>query len=121
LRENLVLQEFHVVYPQPETISHYQKKGKLPDGAILIKELLNAETMPMITGPTVGHATMLKGWFVLVMDTKGRFQASSLRGGWLGVVSVYRRRSEAHRIQGLQDRLHSLSHAVPETSTPKYS
>ncbi|MEX2493301.1 MAG: cytochrome P460 family protein [Nitrospirales bacterium] len=77
------LQEYHVVYTQPETIDYYQKKGKFPDGAVLVKELLNAETMAMTTGPAVGHATTLKGWFVLVRDTKGRFRASSLWGdGW---------------------------------------
>ena len=77
------LQEYHVVYTQPETITYYQKKGKFPDGAILVKELLNAETMAMTTGPAVGHGTRVKGWFVLVRDTKGRFKASSLWGdGW---------------------------------------
>ncbi|MDA0738976.1 MAG: cytochrome P460 family protein [Nitrospirae bacterium] len=77
------LQEYHVVYTHPETIKYYQKKGKFPDGAVLVKELLNTETMAMTTGPAVGHATTVKGWFVLVRDTKGRFQASSLWGdGW---------------------------------------
>ncbi|MDH5562830.1 MAG: cytochrome P460 family protein [Nitrospirota bacterium] len=77
------LQEYHIVYTQPETITYYQKKGKFPDGAILVKELLNAETMAMTTGPAVGHGTTVKGWFVLVRDTKGRFKASSLWGdGW---------------------------------------
>jgi hypothetical protein len=77
------LQEYHVVYTQPETIKYYQKKGKFPDGAVLVKELLNVETMTMTTGQAVGHATTIKGWFVLIRDTKGRFRASSLSGdGW---------------------------------------
>lgn len=77
------LQEYHVVYTQPETIKYYQAKGRFPDGAVLVKELLHAETMPMTTGPAVGHATTIKGWFVLVRDTQGRFQSSSLWGdGW---------------------------------------
>jgi len=77
------VQEYHVVYTQPETIAYYQKKGRFPDGAVLVKELLNAETMAMTTGPAVGHGTSLKGLFVLVRDTKGRFKASSLWGdGW---------------------------------------
>lgn len=77
------LQEYHVVYTQPETIKYYQKNRRFPDGAVLVKELLNAETMSMTTGPAVGHATTVKGWFVLVRDTKGRFTQSSLWGdGW---------------------------------------
>lgn len=77
------LQEYHVVYTQPETIRYYRRKGRFPDGAVLVKELLKAETMAMTTGPAVGHATTITGWFVLVRDTKGRFKASSLWGnGW---------------------------------------
>lgn len=77
------IQEFHVVYTQPETINYYKAKGRFPDGAVLVKELLNTETMPMTTGPAVGHGTTIKGWFVLVRDTKGRFPSSALWGdGW---------------------------------------
>ena len=77
------LQEYHVVYTQPETIKYYKKKGRFPDGAVLVKELLNAETMSMTTGPAVGHGTTTIGWFVLVRDTKGRFKNNSLWGdGW---------------------------------------
>ncbi len=75
--------EYHVVYTQPETIDYYQKHGRYPDGAVLVKELLHAETMQMTTGPAVSHATTLKGWFVLVRDTKGRYKNSKLWGdGW---------------------------------------
>ena len=75
--------EYHVVYTQPETIDYYRKYGGFPDGAVLVKELLHAETMPMTTGPAVSHATKLKGWFVLVRDTEGRFKDSKLWGnGW---------------------------------------
>jgi len=77
------IHEYHVVYTQPETIEYYQKKRRFPDGAVLVKELLHAESMSMTTGPVVGHATTLKGFFVLVRDTKGRFKNSSLWGdGW---------------------------------------
>ena len=77
------IHEYHVVYTQPETIKYYQKKRRFPDGAVLVKELLHAETRSMTTGPAVGHATTLKGFFVLVRDTKGRFKSSSLWGdGW---------------------------------------
>jgi hypothetical protein len=77
------IHEYHVVYTQPTTIAYYKKRGRFPDGAVLVKELLHAETMSMTTGPAVGHATTLKGYFVLVRDTKGRFTSSPLWGdGW---------------------------------------
>ena len=77
------IHEYHVVYTQPETIKYYQKKRRFPDGAVLVKELLHAETMSMTTGPAVGHATTIKAFFVLVRDTKGRFKSSPLWGdGW---------------------------------------
>ncbi|MGV7222332.1 MAG: cytochrome P460 family protein [Nitrospinales bacterium] len=75
--------EYHVVYTQPETIDYYQKHRAFPDGTVLVKELLHAETMQMTTGPAVSHATKIKGWFVLVRDTQGRFKDSKLWGdGW---------------------------------------
>ena len=75
--------EYHVVYTQPETIAYYRKHRRFPDGAVLVKELLNAKTMAMTTGPAVGHGTTIKGWFVLVRDTKGRYKESDLWGdGW---------------------------------------
>jgi hypothetical protein len=75
--------EYHIVYTQPETIVYYRKHGKYPDGAILVKELLNTKTMQMTTGLAVSHATEIKGWFVLVRDTQNRFKESSLWGdGW---------------------------------------
>jgi len=75
--------EYHVVYTPPETIDYYREYGRFPDGAVLVKELLHTETMPMTTGSAVSHATTVKGWFVLVRDTKDRFKDSSLWGdGW---------------------------------------
>lgn len=75
--------EYHVVYTQPETLRYYKKHRRFPDGAVLVKELLRAETMPMTTGPAVGHATTITGWFILVRDTKGRYKNSPLWGdGW---------------------------------------
>ena len=74
--------EYHVV-TQPETIAYYRTHRRFPDGAVLVKELLNAETMAMTTGPAVGHGTTIKGWFVLIRDTMGRYKESSLWGdGW---------------------------------------
>lgn len=53
--------EYHVVYTQPETIICYRKHGRFSDGAVLVKELLNAKTMTMTTGAAVGHGTTIKG------------------------------------------------------------
>jgi hypothetical protein len=75
--------EYHVVYTQPETIAYYRTHRRFPDGAVLVKELFNAETLAMTTGPAVGHGTTIKGWFVLIRDTKGRYKESPLWGdGW---------------------------------------
>jgi hypothetical protein len=77
------IHEYHVVYTQPETLAYYQQHRRFPDGAVLVKELSNAKTMAMTTGPAVGHGTTIKGWFVLVRDTEGRFKDSRLWGdGW---------------------------------------
>lgn len=72
----------HNVYTQQATIDHFRETGSFPDGAVIIKELLTAATTTMTTG-TVSRGTKVEGWFVMVKDTKGRFQASPLWGdGW---------------------------------------
>jgi Cytochrome P460 len=63
--------ELHVVYASPGTITAYRKDGRFPDGAILVKEVYRAATKPMTTG-RVSHADSLRGWFVMVRDSKGR-------------------------------------------------
>jgi hypothetical protein len=75
--------EYHVVHTQIGTLRHYRKTGQFPDGAVLVKELLHATSAAMTTGPSVGHATTTKGWFVMVRDTEGRHPDSPLWGdGW---------------------------------------
>ncbi|MGI9294820.1 MAG: cytochrome P460 family protein [Pseudomonadales bacterium] len=72
----------HNVYTQRATIDHFRKTGKFPDGAVIVKELLKAVTASMTTG-TVSRGTEVEGWFVMVKDTKGRFQSNPLWGdGW---------------------------------------
>ena len=89
--------EYHVVYTQPETIAYYRTHRRFPDGAVLVKELLNAETMAMTTVPAVGHGTTIKGWFVLIRDTKGRYKESSLWGdGW--AWSLFNADDPAHTV-----------------------
>jgi hypothetical protein len=74
--------ELHVVYASPGTITAYRENGRFPDGAVLVKEVFQAATGKMKTG-TVSHAEMLKGWFVMVKDSKGRYAGNKLWGdGW---------------------------------------
>lgn len=72
----------HNVYTQPETIDHFRKTGKFPDGAVLVKELLATNTGPMTTG-TVSWGTRVEGWFVMIKDNRNRFADNPLWGdGW---------------------------------------
>src|SRR5262249_30672807 len=63
--------QLDVVYASPGTIAAYRKDGRFPDGAVLVKEVFKAATGQMTTG-TVSHAETLKGWFVMMKDSKGR-------------------------------------------------
>ncbi len=69
----------HNVYMQPKAIAAYRKTGKFPDGAVLVKELLNAKTGPMTTG-TISWGHEIEGWFIMVKDTKSRFPGNKLWG-----------------------------------------
>lgn len=74
--------EIHIVYASPGTVTSYQKDGHFPDGAVLVKEVFEAATQPMTTG-TVSHAQTLKGWFVMVKDSKNSHPDNKLWGsGW---------------------------------------
>jgi len=74
--------EMHDVYASPGTIDVFRRTGRFPDGAVLVKEVRETETKPMTTG-TVSHATKLKGWFVMVKDSKGAHPGNPLWGdGW---------------------------------------
>ena len=58
------------------------KMGSFPDGSILVKEVFEATTAPMKTG-TVSRAQTLKGWFVMVRDSKNSHPGNKLWGdGW---------------------------------------
>jgi hypothetical protein len=64
--------ELHVVYASPGTITAFRKDGHFPDGTVLLKEVHRAATGQMTTG-TVSHADSLRGWFVMVKDSSGRY------------------------------------------------
>ena len=72
----------HNVYTQPGVAEYFRENGSFPDGAVLVKELLRAETTQMTTG-TVSRGVEVEGWFVMVKDTKERFKSNPLWGdGW---------------------------------------
>lgn len=72
----------HVVYASPGTIDAYRKDGHFADGSVLVKEVFGAVTNPMTTG-AVSRAETLKGWFVMVRDSKNSHPNNSLWGdGW---------------------------------------
>jgi Cytochrome P460 len=74
--------EIHVVYASPGTIAAYRKDGWFPDGSVLVKEVSEATTGAMTTGD-VSHAKILKGWFVMMKDSKNSHPDNKLWGdGW---------------------------------------
>ena len=75
---------FHDVYTEKSTVEAYRKTGEFPDGATLVKELRASKSGDYTTGSGVNHSTgELKQWFVMIKDSKGRFNDNSLWGdGW---------------------------------------
>jgi hypothetical protein len=74
--------ELHIVYATPGTAAAYRTSGHFPDGTVLIKEVYETATAPMTTG-TVSHAQTLKGWFVMVKDSRNSHPGNLLWGdGW---------------------------------------
>ena len=57
----------HNVYTQRKAVDYFRNNGSFPDGAVLIKELLKAETGPMTTG-TVSRGT--QGTLTTMGDTR---------------------------------------------------
>ena len=74
--------EMHEVYASPGAIDAYRGGGHFPDGTVLVKEVFGTATTGMTTG-TVSHATKLKGWFVMVRDSRNTRPGNPLWGdGW---------------------------------------
>jgi hypothetical protein len=72
----------HNVYTQRGVVEAFRRNGKFPDGAVIVKELLKADTTSMTTG-TVSRGIEVEGWFVMIKDTAGRFSSNPLWGdGW---------------------------------------
>src|SRR5262245_36194479 len=75
-------QGLHNVYATPGAIAAYHQSGHFPHGTVLSKEVYAPATAWMTTG-TVSHAETLKGWFVMVKDTKNGHPGNPLWGdGW---------------------------------------
>jgi len=74
--------EVHNVYASPGAIAGYHTSRRFPDETVLVKEVYETSTAPMTTG-TVSHARTLKGWFVMVKDSKNSHPGNLLWGdGW---------------------------------------
>jgi hypothetical protein len=74
--------ELHVVLASPGSIEGYRKDGRFADGTVLVKEVFETATKEMTTG-TVSHSNKLKGWFIMVKDSAGRYPGNALWGdGW---------------------------------------
>jgi Cytochrome P460 len=71
--------ELHTVYANPGTIAAYHTSGHFPDGTVLIKEVYETSPAPMTTG-TLSHAQTLKGWFVMVKDSRNSHPGNVLWG-----------------------------------------
>lgn len=75
---------FHDVYTEKESVEAYRQTGEFPDGATLVKELRASQEGDFTTGQGVSYATSgIKQWFVMVKDSKNRFDDNPLWGeGW---------------------------------------
>ena len=72
----------HTVYTQPGSIEQFRTHGVFPDGAVLVKEVREAETAPMTTGKVARSGEMIQ-WFVMIKDGRDRYMGNPLWGkGW---------------------------------------
>jgi hypothetical protein len=74
--------ELHNVYTREEDVAAFQRDGKFPDGAVIVKEVYATEMEVLTTGDS-SWATDTKVWFVMIKDSVGRFKENKLWGeGW---------------------------------------
>ena len=75
--------EMHMVYASPGTIAAYRKDHVFPEGTVLVKEVYDKVATAVMTTGFVTHPQGLKGWFVMVKDSKGTHPGKKLWGdGW---------------------------------------
>ncbi len=74
---------FHDVFTEKDSVLFFQKNGRFPDGAVLVKVLRASKSGDYTTGQGVHHSTTIKQWFVMVKDSKNRFSGNPIWGdGW---------------------------------------
>lgn len=74
--------EIHSVYTRPIDVSAFKETGKFQDGAVLVKEVSSALGAAHTTGKA-SWAHESKTWFLMIKDSKQRFQSNPLWGdGW---------------------------------------
>ncbi|WP_444927698.1 cytochrome P460 family protein [Microbulbifer sp. TRSA002] len=62
----------HNVYTQPEAVEGYRKKGKFPDGTVLVKDVNSTQSEPLTTGLAY-YSSDLQFTFMMVKDDNNRF------------------------------------------------
>ena len=68
--------------PRPAQSNSYRKDGHFADGSVLVKEVFETASASMTTG-VVSRAQTLKGWFVMIRDSKNSHPDNKLWGdGW---------------------------------------
>ena len=73
---------FHDVYMQPGAVSHYRNTGQFLNGVVIVKKVRKIEHGPKATDQAQ-WAGGIKIWFVIVKDSKGRFNGSpNWANGW---------------------------------------
>lgn len=74
--------ELHGTYTRREDLAAFQKDGKFPDGAVLVKDIRSTTNSKLTTG-AAAYGADVKVWFVMIKDAKGRFPNNELWGdGW---------------------------------------
>lgn len=74
--------EIHAVYTRPVDVSNFNETGKFLDGAVLLKEVSAVLGSAHTTG-NASWAEEKKTWFLMIKDSKQRFQPNPLWGdGW---------------------------------------
>jgi len=74
--------DIHSVHARSADADYYRQHGEFPDGAVLIKEVVESKGASHTTGDAFwGEKTIT--WFLMVKDVKGRFPDHPLWGdGW---------------------------------------
>lgn len=78
------VREFHTVYTQPGVIEKHKSSGEFPDGAVLVKEVRQAQQGALTTGNAAWNSDELL-WFVMIKDEYNRFPGNPLwanKWGW---------------------------------------